>query len=550
MNNRISKVTGILFLSCFLCVLGAKAGEVTLKITKQYLNFPVSHKVDRSRMTFSVAGEPDLSVVIRLAPAEADYWVFKDVSAWKGKTVKINYEGNEAGLAKIYQADQPAEQETMYKEKNRPQFHFTTRRGWINDPNGLVYYNGEYHLFYQHNPYENEWENMHWGHAVSRDLIHWTELPDALYPDHLGTMFSGSAVIDYDNTSGFGKKNNPAMVAAYTAASAEKQVQCIAYSLDNGRTFTKYEKNPVIDSKAKWNSQDTRDPKVFWYAPGKHWVLVLNERDGHSIYNSDNLKDWTYQSHVTGFWECPELFELPVDGDKNNTKWVMYGATGTYMIGSFDGKVFTPESGKHCYTTGCIYAGQTINNIPASDGRRIQIGWGRVTHPDMPFRGMMMLPTELTLRTTKDGVRLYSNPVKETEALFTPLKSWKSLSSDEANRLMKEYYDADCLRIKTTIKLSHATDAGFNLFGQRMIGYDMNSNTLNGVFYSPQDPTSMELTADIYIDRTTIEVFIDGGVYSYSMERRPDPNNKEGFHFWGNRIEVKNLEVFSVKSIW
>ena len=309
-------------------------------------------------------------------------------------------------------------------------------------------------------------------------------------------------------------------------------------------------KNPVINSKEKWNSQDTRDPKVFWYAPSKHWVLVLNERDGHSIYTSSNLKDWKYESHVTGFWECPELFELPVDGDKNHTKWVMYGATGTYMLGSFDGKVFTPEAGKYCYTTGSIYAAQTFTNIPASDGRRIQIGWGRISHPGMPFNGMMMLPTELTLRTTKDGIRLVNVPVKEVESLCKPLRSWKSLSSDEANRHLKEFYDADCLRIKTTIKLSHATDAGFNLFGQRMIGYDMNSNTLNGRFYSPQDPTSMELSADIYIDRTSIEVFIDGGLYSYSMERRPDTNNREGLHFWGNRIEVKDLQVFSVESIW
>ena len=163
---------------------------------------------------------------------------------------------------------------------------------------------------------------------------------------------------------------------------------------------------------------------------------------------------------------------------------------------------------------------------------------------------MMMLPTELTLRTTKDGIRLVNVPVKEVESLCKPLRSWKSLSSDEANRHLKEFYDADCLRIKTTIKLSHATDAGFNLFGQRMIGYDMNSNTLNGRFYSPQDPTSMELSADIYIDRTSIEVFIDGGLYSYSMERRSDTNNREGLHFWGNRIEVKDLQVFSVESIW
>ncbi len=540
----------LLTLCCLLLPQLADAAQRTIKITKQYLNFPVSHRTDRARMTFTAKGTDDLSVVIRLAPGDADYWVFKDMTAYRGKTVTITYEGNADGLSKIYESDQPAGQEEMYREKNRPQFHFTTRRGWINDPNGLIFYDGEYHLFYQHNPYEREWENMHWGHAVSRDLVHWEELNDALYPDELGTMFSGSAVIDYENTSGFGSKKNPAMVVAYTASSANRQVQCIAYSLDRGRTFTKYEKNPVVDSKEKWNSVDTRDPRLFWYAPGRHWVMVLNERDGHSIYTSADLKEWTYQSHVTGFWECPELIELPVDGDKTHTKWVMYGASGTYMIGSFDGKRFTPEGGKYCYTTGSIYAAQTINNIPASDGRRIQIGWGRISHPDMPFNGMMLLPTELTLQTTKEGIRLVNRPVKEVETLCHPVKAWQNLTSDEANSQLKEFYSADRLRIRTTFKLSHATSAGFNLFGQRIIDYDMNGNTLNGRFYSPQDPTSMELTADIYVDRTSIEVFIDGGLYSYSMERRPDVNNKEGFHFWGNRIEVKSLEVFSVDSIW
>lgn len=540
----------LLTLCCLLLPQLADAAQRTIKITKQYLNFPVSHRTDRARMTFTAKGTDDLSVVIRLAPGDADYWVFKDMTAYRGKTVTITYEGNADGLSKIYESDQPAGQEEMYREKNRPQFHFTTRRGWINDPNGLIFYDGEYHLFYQHNPYEREWENMHWGHAVSRDLVHWEELNDALYPDELGTMFSGSAVIDYENTSGFGSKKNPAMVVAYTASSANRQVQCIAYSLDRGRTFTKYEKNPVVDSKEKWNSVDTRDPRLFWYAPGNHWVMVLNERDGHSIYTSADLKEWTYQSHVTGFWECPELIELPVDGDKTRTKWVMYGASGTYMIGSFDGKRFTPEGGKYCYTTGSIYAAQTINNIPASDGRRIQIGWGRISHPDMPFNGMMLLPTELTLQTTKEGIRLVNRPVKEVETLCHPVKAWQNLTSDEANSQLKEFYSADRLRIRTTFKLSHATSAGFNLFGQRIIDYDMNGNTLNGRFYSPQDPTSMELTADIYVDRTSIEVFIDGGLYSYSMERRPDVNNKEGFHFWGNRIEVKSLEVFSVDSIW
>jgi len=420
----------------------------------------------------------------------------------------------------------------------------------INDPNGMILYEGEYHLFYQHNPYEREWENMSWGHAVSKDMVHWQELPTALLPDEHGTMFSGSTVIDYDNTAGFNKGNTPAMVAAYTANTADKQTQCIAYSLDKGRTWTKYTKNPIIDSKAKWNSVDTRDPRLFWYKSGKHWVMVLNERDGHSIYNSKNLKDWTFESHTTGFWECPDLFELPVDGNKNKTKWVMYGASNTYMIGSFDGQKFTPETGKHYYTTGSIYAAQTFTNIPESDGRRIQIGWSRIIHRGMPFNGMMLMPTELKLKTTKDGVRLFSTPVKENEQLFTSENKWTNLNAKDATEHLKAINNTNILRIKTKIKLSHATSAGLSLKGQRIFDYDMNFNLVNGVFYSPEDMTSMEISADIFIDKTSVEVFIDGGAYSYSMERKQDPKNKDGLSFFGNNIEVKELEVFSIKSIW
>ncbi len=538
-------VCAALMLSIQIC-----AEDISIKVIKKYLNLPVSHQTSRAVMTLEVDGRQEQSFEIRLASGLADYWVFCDVSSFKGKTLKITYNGDSGGLKKIYQADEIAGHESLYKEANRPQLHFTTKRGWINDPNGLIYYDGEYHLFYQHNPYEWEWGNMHWGHAVSKDLIHWEELPSALFPDKHGTMFSGSAVVDYKNTAGFNKGAIPAMVAAYTADNPEKQIQCIAYSLDKGRTWTKYEGNPVIDSKEKWNSKDTRDPKVFWYEPNKEWVMVLNERDGHSIYTSSDLKNWKYESHITGFWECPELFELPVDGLANYKKWVMYGASGAYMIGSFDGKKFTPESGKYYYTTGTIYAAQTFANIPEADGRRIQIGWGRVSHPEMPFKGQMLLPTELTLRTTKDGVRLFSSPVKEVEKLQTNLFQKDSLLVKEANELLHSYSNADCFRILFTIKLSHATDAGFNLYGQQLLRYDMNYNQVNGVFYSPEDRTSMEITADVIVDKTSVEVFIDGGAYSYSMERKADANNREGFHFWGNNIEIKNLKAYSMKSIW
>ena len=526
------------------------AEDLTLKITKKYLNLPVSHQKERAVMTLAVDGKPVRSFDIRLASGEPDYWVFCDVSSFKGKQIKISYRGDAAGMDKIYQADEIAGQDSLYKETNRPQIHYTQRRGWNNDPNGLIYYEGEYHLFYQHNPYERDWGNMHWGHAVSKDLIHWEELPIALFPDEHGTMFSGSAVIDYKNTAGFNKGNIPAMVAVYTADSPEKQVQCIAYSLDKGRTWTKYDGNPVVDSKAKWNSHDTRDPKVFWYEPTGKWVMVLNERDGHSIYNSDDLKHWTFESHITGFWECPELFELSVDGVTDNKKWVMYGASGTYMIGSFDGRTFVPESGKYYYSTGTIYAAQTFTNIPSGDGRRIQIGWGRISHPGMPFNGTMLLPTVLSLRTTKDGIRLLSEPIKELEALQIAKGQWKDLSAEKAGELLQPYNHTGSLRIRTTLSLSHATNAGLSLYGQNLLDYDMNFNKVNGVFYSPEDMTSMEISVDIILDRTSVEVFVDGGAYSYSMERRADPNNKDGFRFWGNNIQVKNLEVYELQSIW
>jgi fructan beta-fructosidase len=548
MKSTFSLIALTVLMVFATCSLPAQ--HLSLKITKRYLNLPVSQAQNRGIMQFKISDTLERSFKIRLAADTPDYWVFCDLAALQGKTITISYDGKPEGLSKIYQDDTFAGQDSLYRERNRPQYHFSSRRGWINDPNGMIFYEGEYHLFYQHNPYEREWENMSWGHAVSRDMIHWEELPTALSPDNLGTMFSGSTVIDYANTAGFNQGKVPAMIAFFTVDNPEKQIQCMAYSLDKGRTWTKYNKNPLIDSKAKWNSKDTRDPRVFWYKPGSHWVMVLNERDGHSIYTSKNLKEWKYESHVTGFWECPDLFKLPIDGDKSRTKWVMYGASATYMVGSFDGRTFTPESGKHYYTTGSIYAAQTFANMPESDPRRIQMGWGRIQQPGMPFNHMMLLPTELRLRTTKNGLRLSSVPVKETEQLFERAGQWTSLPASEANEKLKRFHSSDRFRIKATLKLSHATSAGLSLFGQRVLDYDLNSNLVNGIFYSPEDMTSMEITADIYVDRTSIEVFIDNGAYSYSMERKPVATNKDGLLFWGNRIEVRNLELYTAKSIW
>ena len=528
--------------------LAGEAEDSKMRITGQYLNLPVSQSDSRCRMTISSRDMEDYSFDIRIASGEPDYWVFLDMSDYRGRTVTISYPEDRPGLGKIYQDDSIAGYDSLYREYNRPQMHYTQKRGWNNDPNGLVWHNGEYHLFYQHNPFEKEWGNMHWGHAVSRDLVHWQELPPALRPDSLGTIFSGSVVVDSCNTSGFGKDGLIPMVAIYTADSPDRQVQCLAWSLDNGRTWTKYSGNPVIDSKETWGSRDTRDPKVFRYSPGGKWIMVLNERDGHSIYSSPDLKDWTFRSHITGFWECPELFPLAVDGNPDDIRWVMYGASGTYMTGQFDGDTFVPESGKHYYTGGSLYAGQTFNNIPASDGRRIQIAWGRITHPGMPFNGTFLIPTELSLKRGKNGIRLYSVPIREIEDIQTKVYEGTGLTAGQASEVLEPYGEKDVIRISATIHLSHATSAGLSFGGQNLLDYDMNSNKVNGTFYSPEDMTSMELTFDMYIDRTVVEAFIDGGAYSYSMELRP--HRDEGYRFWGNGITVRSLEIYTIDHIW
>ncbi|MGC0334463.1 fructan beta-fructosidase [Streptomyces sp. SAI-170] len=266
-----------------------------------------------------------------------------------------------------------------YTETYRPQFHFTPQKNWMNDPNGLVYHDGEYHLFYQYNPGGNSWGNMSWGHAVSKDLVHWQELPLALPHDDEEMVFSGSAVIDRDNTTGFGTRKNPPMVAIYTShhKSTGRQAQSLAYSTDRGRTWTKYPGNPVLDI----GSTEFRDPKVQWYAPTRSWLMTVSLSTEHKVrfYSSRNLKDWNLLSEfgpegaTGGVWECPDLFPLPVDGDENNVKWVLVvninpggiagGSAAQYFVGDFDGKKFTAED-KGTYTPP---AGTVVQDFESTD---------------------------------------------------------------------------------------------------------------------------------------------------------------------------------------
>ena len=532
-----------------LCALPdeGSGAERTIVVNKKYLNIPISGSEPRHTLHMSVKGLDELAVQVRIAQGELDYWVYKDMTRYKGKRIVLSYDGPKEALDRVFLADTTYGQAELYREALRPQYHYTARRGWINDPNGLVWHNGKYHLYYQHNPYERDWENMHWGHAVSADLVHWQEMDDVLFPDSLGTMFSGSAVFDEQNTSGFGNSNNPPLVFAYTAA-GKYQTQCIAYSVDSGESLIKYDNNPVIDSHDRWKSLDTRDPRLFWYAPKGHWVMVLFERDGNSIYTSTDLKNWIWRSHVRGFWECPDLFELPVDGDPSKTMWVMYGASGTYVLGDFDGYTFTPRSGKQRYCTGTIYASQTFNNVP--DGRRIQIGWGRIDFPDMPFNGQMLLPTELSLRTTRDGLKLVSFPVREVLSLLKrQFSSDVELSLAQANEALARFNGCDGLHIRCTIGLSYALSAGLDLNGQHLIDYNASHDMLNGYSYFPQDPCALELKADIYIDRSSVEVFAEDGLFSLSF-RRENSEINSGLSFWGGEISIRQLEIDTVDSIW
>jgi sucrose-6-phosphate hydrolase SacC (GH32 family) len=505
------------------------------KITNRYINFPVEMKQARQKVHF-ISGMDTLTyAVIRIADKAPDYWVHKDVSAFLGKTLKIRYSENVAGMSKIYQSDVFAGADSLYRESRRPQFHFSPARGWTNDPNGLVWLDGEYHLFFQHNPFETDWENMTWGHAVSPDLIHWTELNDALFPDKLGTMFSGSAVIDKDNTAGWGAN---AMVAAYTADKQGKEVQCIAWSTDKGRTFTKYEGNPVVG--------ETRDPKVFWYEPNKEWVMALYKGAGVSFFTSKDLKKWKEESHVRGFYECPEFFELPVDGNNSNKLWVLTAASGTYMLGNFNGKTFTPKYGKYRTTYGLQYAAQTYNNIP--DGKRIQIGWGRIDTKPMPFNQMMCFPTQLSLRTTNEGVRLFSEPVEGIRLLVAASHKLSGLSVAEANEKFKAIR-GNLLHVVARLESLNGSQIGIDFQGNRYA--TMDADELNGVQVPLQNPRELVFDVELLIDRTSVETFFQKGQAVF-VDALKKAVSTDGLRIQGDaaQIRIEKLEVYELRPIW
>jgi fructan beta-fructosidase len=523
-----------------------------LRLEQRYLNLPVKNGGPKRQMRVAIEGQPARDFEIELADAEPDWWAFMDIAPFKGKTATLRVDKlpeDSAGLNAIDQSDGIKNSDILYHEKLRPQFHFSARRGWNNDPNGLVFYQGEYHLFFQHNPYGWSWGNMHWGHAVSPDLVHWKELPIALYPDKHGTMYSGSAVVDWNNTAGFQTGDEKPLVCIFTAA-GKPFTQGLAYSNDRGRTWSKHARNPVLPHQEAEN----RDPKVIWYAPDKKWIMALYlDRSDYALFSSKDLKSWEKMSTVTipGTSECPEFFEIALDGNKADTRWVFYGGNGRYLVGKFDGRAFTAESGPHPLHWGnCWYASQTYTDIPPEDGRRILIPWGQMATAGMPFNQMMGLPVELTLRMTEEGPRLLAYPVKEHASLRArshTLHPQPLVPGENPLAGLK----GELIDLTTELVPGEATELGFNLRGVT-VTYDVKKQELSSkAGKAVLKPVDGKIRLRLMLDRTSLDIFgNDGRVYMTMGVIVPQDRSSLEVYAKGGSARINSLQVNELKSAW
>jgi len=523
--------------------------EGTLKVERRYLHLPVRAGADKVRVKVATEGGALIDEFeIELAGEKPDFHVFLDLEPHKGETLKVHVDKPPTPtiLDALVQSDEVPGAEVLYKEPRRPQFHFTSRRGWLNDPNGLVWQDGEYHLFYQHNPYGWGWGNMHWGHATSPDLVHWTERPIAIYPRAFGDwVFSGSAVEDTNNTGGFQTGDSPALVAAFTSTG---RGECVVYSNDRGRTWTEFEGNPVVKHQG-------RDPRLLWHEPTKKWVMAVYGEEGDQrridFYTSPDLKAWTFASRIDGFYECPDIFELPIDGDPGKTLWVLYAADAKYLLGAFDGETFRPESGSEKLTLwrGAFYAPQTFSNEPK--GRRIQIGWGRgVEFPGSPFNQQMALPVELTLRTTPDGPRLFANPVPELQALRLETHDFAGAvlkpGSNPLSGLSGKLFE-----IEAAINPGNAEAVELSLRGVPIV-YDVRKQELSCKDVTiPLPLEDGEFRLHVFLDEGSIEIFAGDGRAAASIPSIPEEENREiGVASRGGEATARVLAVYSLRSIW
>ena len=468
-----------------------------------------------------------------------------------------------------------------FNERFRPQFHYSPQTGWANDPNGLVYYQGEYHLFFQFVTDSRRIGPEHWAHAVSSDLIHWTHLPIALYPDEFGPIWSGSAVVDEQNTSGLVPGGG--LIAIY---SYQNQSQGLAYSVDKGRTWTKHSGNPIIPIGGK----DFRDPKVFWHPGTSQWIMVLAAGRVIKIMSSPDLIHWTPASDFKdprmpgAVFECPDLFPMQVDGQ---TKWVLtlsiWGAGpldahgSIYLIGQFDGKTFTTETLVPYWLDygPDNYAAITFNNMPINN--RIMIGWmgnwsyGNV-NPTEPWRGAMTIPHKLELKRFADGIRLVQNPIAQIEALHTDPHSWQNVMVSEGNNLLSAV-SGKALDIIAEFEVGSAHSFGFRVHQNSnkteftTVGYDValsklfvdrtkSGDTSFHASFSTRDevplsPVGNRIKMQILVDWSSVEVFGNAGEIALSYQVFPDDaSDKLELFVSGGEVRLVSLTIYAIKSVW
>ena len=568
--------------------LACEQNIVSVTEAQRYLLLPVQDNAPEAKVGI-ISGNTQVGVLanVRLARERVDYYVPFDLSAFAGKDVKIDVQGMPQGSLCWKEMKLSDTFDMTNKEKYRPVYHHTPAYGWMNDPNGMFYKDGVWHLYFQHNPYGSVWGNLAWGHSTSTDLVHWQYEGDPVMADALGLIFSGSSVVDKDNTAGFGAGT---IVSFYTSAKSspwgDVQMQSMAYSTDGGKTFTKYDGNPVITSTAR----DFRDPKVFWYAPGKHWVMMLAVGQEMQIWSSADLKDWKYESSFGakqgahgGVWECPDLVELPVEGTKEK-RWVLicninpggpFGGSATqYFVGTFDGKKFTnqfPTKTKWMDYGKDHYATVTFSNAP--DGRCVALGWMSnwqyaAVVPTKQYRSANTIARDLTLYRQGGDLLLKSAPSKEIEKARSTKKSVPQFNVSDSYEIASLLDGNDgAYEIEMEIKNNGAEKITFTLQNAKgenvMMYYDtatrqfvMDRSNSGETSFSPDFPAmTVAPAADVddirlrlFVDRSSIEAFGDGGKFVMTNIVFPaEPYNKMKFESVRGSFTVKKMNVYKLK---
>ncbi|RMD79488.1 MAG: hypothetical protein D6820_08210 [Lentisphaerae bacterium] len=493
---------------------------MTISEQQPILNLPVTVEAEE-RDLFLFTGSRFLShCKIRLAAGcQPDYWVFLDLRSKIGQQLLIRSDHDLPELRNLLRWTREPVTETKREdeERLRPRYHFTTRRGWLNDPNGLIWHDGQYHLYYQHNPFGTHWGAMHWGHATSPDLIHWQHHPIAMYPHAAHDFcFSGSIILDASNRTGLGSRNQPPLLAFFTSTG---RGECMRYSLDHGFTWHEYGANPVwVHSPADPDDHRPpagrgRDPRVFYHSESAAWIMVTYEEAAngeHTIVfcRSEDLLHWRQTSAIAGFYECPECFPLFLENGDSVPLWVLWGADGSHYIGDFDGHRFDPRTPVQRCVYGDWYAAQTYTTLAPGDGRRVAFAWLRTNFPSgVPFNQQMTIPVCVGLRGDRQHPRLIVNPVEELEKHFCAVEELCPQSGDSLR--------TGCDAGRWRLRLCPGESSSFTYLevGQTRLAIEWDTNTL--IFRNERierlTHVQAPLKLDIFWDRASVEIFVDHG---------------------------------------